>query len=175
MTAKVTELGEPPGVEFTDLTDQDIKLESPFRMQITGSSHSGKSTFMLNMIKYRDLLLQEQFGKIIYCYPSDDGSPHVREMVERLKDEFDNLEIIRGLPEVDLICQAAAQTGDHCLLLMDDLASEIATSDAMQSLFTRHSHHSLISVIFTTQTFSFFTKKHGNDIPSNVTHHVLFR
>jgi hypothetical protein len=157
------------GVEFTNLTEEDIKLESPFRMMITGSSHSGKSTFLLNLIKYRDLVLKEKFGRLIYCYPSDDASSHTKTNIAKMEEEFENLEIVRGLPDLD-ICK----TGDHCLLLLDDLASEIANSKEMQKLFTCHSHHAMISVAFTTQNF--YTKTNlGRDIPSNITHHVLFR
>jgi hypothetical protein len=155
--------------EFTDLTDDDVKLEGPFRMQITGSSHSGKSTFLLHLVKYREEVLKERYGRIIYCYPSDDESQHAKNNVEALQREFEGLEIVRGLPDLDM-----CKTGDHCLLLLDDLATEIFESSAMKKLFTRDSHHELISVAFTTQNF--YTKaKNGREIPICITHHVIYK
>jgi hypothetical protein len=57
---------------------------------------------------------------------------------------------------------------------VDDMAEELMNSDQMQQLFIRTSHHAKISVIFTAQLFYVKTTK-GRAVPTQVTHHVIFK
>lgn len=172
----------------TEVTLSDLLLVPPFRMMVTGPSSAGKSTFVLNFVKYRRQVCAEQFGRILYCRPDSDQTEHSKRYVEAMREEFDNLEVVAGLPDLSM-----CRSGDHCLVsternsacqllkhhlapqvILDDLANDIFGSKDMLDLFTRDSHHGKISVIITSQRF-FTKKKHGKDIQAQMTYHVIFR
>ena len=97
--------------EDTDVYDADLKMVQPFRLMVTGPSTSGKSSFILNLVKFRSQMFSEQFGRILYCRPDTDNTRHVLDYEEKLREEFDNLEVVKGLPDLSMCC-----TGDHCLV-----------------------------------------------------------
>jgi len=73
-------------------------------MMISGPTLAGKSTFLLNMIKYRKEIMVTDYDRIIYCLPP--GNYHQKmEFVEKLRKEFPNLELILGLPKESEISQ----------------------------------------------------------------------
>lgn len=92
-----------------------LKLIMPFRMQIrymhhtctasfqcdlyfffspiSGASGSGKTTFILQMLRYKDSLFLTQFVRVIYCYPFEDRSLHTKNMIASYKKVCSNLEV----------------------------------------------------------------------------------
>ena len=43
------------------------KIKAPFRLNLVGSSASGKSTFLLEMLKHKDFLFDVSFDRYILC------------------------------------------------------------------------------------------------------------
>lgn len=119
------------GCAETQIVSEDLLLVSPFRMMITGPSSecfpfrvltdrrhtlnfqtgSGKSTFILNLIKHRRQMFAEQFGRILYFRPHNDDNDHTRSYIEKLRNEFYDLEVMVGLPE-----EGMCGSKDHSLV-----------------------------------------------------------
>lgn len=56
-------------------------------------------------------MFAEHFGRIIYCRPDADNTEHAKLFEEKLRTEFDNLEVVKDLPDVD-----SCLSGDRCLV-----------------------------------------------------------
>jgi hypothetical protein len=97
------------GVEPTSLTMDDFLIEANFRMQVTGPSMSGKSSFIANLIKFRDQVFKSDFTRIVYCCPSRTYKSIT--YIEQLKEYCPFLEVTYGLPNVGEL-----QAGDQTLV-----------------------------------------------------------
>lgn len=98
----------------SDLTERDVRLEVPLRMQVSAPSHSGKSYFCLALVKHRDTLFQEEFKKIIYCYDVRATlNPDWEEYQQKMLDACNSVQYVTGLPDVEM-CKAGA--GEHSLV-----------------------------------------------------------
>lgn len=95
----------------TQVTLNDLLLVSPFRMMVTGPSGSGKSSWVLNLVKHRHKMCATPFGRIIFARPDVDQTEHSQNYVEALRKEFENLEVVSGIPDINM-----CRSGDHCLV-----------------------------------------------------------
>ena len=57
------------------LIEDDYKLKTPFRMLISGSSGTGKTTFIEKLLKSNRI--DREFSTVFYCYPYTLGDPPV--------------------------------------------------------------------------------------------------
>ena len=59
----------------------------------------GKSEFIANLVKFRDLLFTSKFSRIIYSQPESLAHrPNV--CFEKIKSSFVNAELVNGLPNI---------------------------------------------------------------------------
>ncbi len=146
------------------------KISCPSRMLICGPSMAGKSTFVLNLVKHRDLVYDQTFERIIYCIPDDSIHLH-QNFIKEMETAFPNLEIIEGIPRIqDLHIK---DNKNHKLLILDDLMISIFDTQTMVDLITKDSHHCNCSVIITSQNF-FHPSKYGRTFVRNCSEKVLF-
>ena len=90
------------------------------------------------------------------------------EWQDAYKDDFKGAEFIEGLPK------AQDYSGDNAknkLVIIDDLMRE-ASNGAILDLFTKHSHHKNISIIYITQNLFY---KGQRDISLNAGYLVIFK
>jgi septin family protein len=99
------------GVRATPLMWDDILLEPNFKMQITGPSMSGKSTFISKLLKHRALIFKQRFRRIIYCYPDDERTSMTHNYIHELQGSCGGLEVMQGLPSLEQL-----QTGVETLV-----------------------------------------------------------
>lgn len=119
-------------------------------MQIIGPSNSGKTFFILNLLKNKSRYFNKPINRVIWCYGET-------------KPDVKNVIFIHGLPDMDILCESD-------LLILDDLAFD--SNKDITNLFTRISHHRKIFTIFVTQNM--FAS--GNRTRSLNSHYfVLFR
>lgn len=112
-----------------------VTLQIPFTMTIAGSTFSGKTCFVRELIKNRHVLFDEQVTKVYYHYSV--WQPIFTKM------EKDGVVFVEGLPNMD-------ELQPNSWLVLDDLFSQLAKSPNMETLFCVRSHHNSISVIFIT-------------------------
>ena len=129
----------------------DMTLKTPFNMIISGASGSGKTTKLMKILKYKDIILDTTTKKVIFFYSEwQDSYEALKEL--KLVDKF-----IRGIPPQEELMAILSDTGiqhytskPHQLLIFDDLVSEIQ-DDLMSKLFTVYGHHRNVSIILVTQ------------------------
>ena len=124
-----------------------LRFKHPFTCILEGPSSSGKTTFCITLLQNLDTLCKEREfkGGIIWCYSEKKAVPH-----KPLSALNKNVQYHKGVPENNNFANAG---GEQCLIVLDDLLTEVYSKDVCV-LFTRGSHHRHISVILITQTCS---------------------
>lgn len=136
--------------QFIKTSPKFGKIICPSRLLVCGPSLSGKSTFLKNIVKYREEIYDCKFNRIIYCSPqalnlSQSG------YVQCLREQFSDLELCSELPNIDELNITA--DGGHKLILIDDYMLAFNKSNSSYRLLTEFSHHLLISVVVTSHNF----------------------
>ena len=101
-----------------DLIENEYKIITPFRMLISGSSGTGKTTFIEKFLKSDRINIE--FSTIYYCYPYSLGEPPVNWHVTLNI----NVEYLTKLPDLKFFDTVEPNS----LLILDDLWSETCNS-----------------------------------------------
>jgi len=157
-------------VQEVNITNDDLKLKVPFAMVVSGPSQSGKSHFLLQLVRYRLLVCSQSFERIIYCQ-SNLYSHKNQSFIQELKKEFPKLEFIQGLPKLSELNLTFSNL--PCLILLDDLMEEILNSSLMVQLASNDVHNFNISVIFVLQNY-FAQSRYGKTLIRNCHYKVFF-
>ena len=137
----------------------DPRLVHPFTCIISGPTGSGKTQFVLKLLKNKLELITPPPQKIFWFYGEWQD-------VYR-QPELKQVQFIEGLPKEDLF-----QPSNNNLIIIDDLLAE--TDARVTKLFTKGSHHRNCSVIFITQNL-FDKNKEMRTINLNAHYMVLFK
>lgn len=152
------------------IDENDLKLKCPFSMVVSGSSQSGKSHFMYNLVKYRDCMFSNYFNRIIYCQSNLTSEKNIN-YVKKLKECFPNIETCQGLPkmsELNLLFNDG-----HKLVLLDDLMTDVLTSEHILQLATNDVHNYDLSVVIIMQNY-YSSSKFGRTLVKNCQYRVFF-
>ena len=152
--------------------DQNFaKIVCPSRLVVAGPTMSGKSTFALNLIKYRKEIYSCVFDRIVYALP--ESSIHLHQsFISKLKEACSHIEIFEGVPNVEEI-YLTTDKSTHKLLVLDDLMLKVFSSTKMLELITNYSHHCNISVVIISQSL-FLPAKHRLTLIRNCSEKVIF-
>ena len=135
-------------------------LGHPFRMIIAGSSGSGKTELVKEMISKN--YFGKRFREIHYCYP---------EYLTAIPAEFEeHVQYHAGLLSMSYI----KDIEDESLIIIDDLMLETAASEVIGKLFTVCARKRGISVILLVQNI-YAQGKHFRNIRLNATAIVMFK
>lgn len=161
-----------PQSELTEMTVESnfCSIPTPCRIMIAGPTQSGKSELLLRLVRFRDQVFSGKFDRIIYAHARDTAGS-ISGFVDRLTKEFPNLEIISGLPSLRQHC--LLDETESKLVLLDDLIMELSHSKDILTTFLRHSHHSNISIIFTSQNL-FHPSPNALTLRRNLSEYILF-
>jgi hypothetical protein len=113
-------------------------FETPFTAIISGATQTGKSKWLLRLIKNLKEMTNEPPEHILYCY--SEINP---DTISLKKDGF---EIYNGIPTKEEILERPKNT----LLILDDLINEIDPK-YLETLYIKGSHHWNVSIILVTQ------------------------
>ena len=105
----------------------------PFTAVVAGPTGSGKTSFLINFVKNVRSIVSPPPSSIVWCYGS----------YQRVFETIPHVRFHEGLPDISTITNGS-------LLVIDDLMHE-SNGDKVSKIFTKHSHHSGISVLFLTQ------------------------
>jgi len=153
-----------------NLTDKDLMLKCPFSMVVSGPSQAGKSFFLYQIVKFRELICTQKFVRIIYCQ-SNNFSNKNQSFIKELQNEFPTLELCQGLPKINDL--HLTMNNEPCLLLVDDLMEEVINSLSMVHLVSNDSHNFNISVVFILQNY-FAPSRYGKTLVRNCHYKVFF-
>lgn len=125
-----------------------IKSTPPFRFLcphnsiICGSSQSGKSTFVLELLKHPELF-DKTISQIYWHYGIDSGNLPAHPLIQT----------VEGLPSATTLKHLSGDGKEHRIVVIDDLLTEsIANKELLTQLWTRVSHHCNISFILCAQS-----------------------
>lgn len=148
---------------MSSATIQSFIFNSPCTISISGSTSSGKTSFVLEVIKNKNEIFETPPSKIIYCYGT----------WQPLFEKIEDVDFRKGLMlDIDSIQDSAPF--QHTLIVLDDLMDEVTKNDEIQHLFTRGSHHKNITVMYINQNM-FFQGKCSRTINLNSMYLILFR
>ena len=137
---------------MNNIDPKDLLISLPFRGFISGSSGSGKSSFILKLLQNRSKIISGSFDRILYCSPCnfDFISEKDQQFHSELRKTVPFIEFVSSLPNLsDLL-----ESNFKCtLLILEDMISDIISSQKFSQLYTSYSSHSNISVLTTTQKF----------------------
>jgi len=115
----------------------DFRLQNDRVMCVAGPSQSGKTEFVLQLLKTRHELFREAIKGVLWCYGIQDS-----QLQRTLLQE--GYRTLRGLPkESDL--------EPHSICVLDDLLSESESSKEVTNMCTRAAHHKPCFVIILSQ------------------------
>lgn len=133
---------------------ESYQWKTPFTAVVAGPTSCGKTQFIFRFIKHVNQLMSPPPSDIVYCYGAwQDGFNTLK-----------NVQFHEGLPDKSLLKQ-------NRLLIIDDLMNE-ASDSSVVDLFTKHSHHSNVSVVFVAQNFF---HKNLRNITLNAHYIILFK
>lgn len=125
-------------------------------MMVVGPSQSGKTTFVLAMLKERKVLFDQPPQRILWCCAMRQAAPQNQGFV-----------LIEGLPQLSMI-------RPNDLIVLDDLMMEASKSEEVTALFTRAVHHLPCFLIMLTQNL-FLQSKEARTRHLNTHYMVLFK
>ena len=157
-------------IEKLHLDNDALKFHTPCAISITGSSQSGKSYLMADLIQHRTDLFNTNFQQIFYCQPESlfhGANP----IFDKLKSMCPQIQLIQGLPDIAKLNLHIDRTSK--LLLVDDMMQSILASPQMLDLLTIQIHACNITLCFTMHN-NFPQSKFGKTISRNVQYKFLF-
>jgi hypothetical protein len=116
-----------------------VPLKCPFTCSIYGPTGSGKSHFVFSLLKHSDYVLDTPVYKILYCYSI------FQPLFEEISQQIPNIEFHEGIPGIEFL-KEFTRGKNHCVVVLDDLQSEMSQSKVSEKLFTELSHHMFLSV-----------------------------
>ena len=115
----------------------DLRLYCDRTMCVAGPSHSGKSTFILQLLDNRQSLFQCTTNRVIWCYGI-------------YQHELNTILQQKGyIAHADIIPTSDIQPYD--IIVLDDLLQESKGSKDVTAMFTRAAHHKPCFIIFVMQ------------------------
>ena len=158
-------------VQLLELDENDLKFQVPASICVSGPSQSGKSHWILKLVKNMNKMFPIQFQEILYCVP-ENLSMTPNPIFEQIKQTFSTAQLVSGLPDVTKLNLNFDETPK--LLIIDDLMTEFLASYAMVKLLSIEVHHYNITTIFTLHNL-FAPSKFGRTICRNINYKVLFQ
>ena len=146
----------------------DVRLQTSFNCLISGSSGTGKTTLVKNLLRLRAQLFTEDPEKIFLFYNND--QPIYDEMLrEGLIDQKIDANV--DFPTIDYLTTLVApfKRGRGSMLIFDDIMADI--TEDFTKIICNMSHHEKSSVIFLTQNL-FFKHKVFRTLSLNM--HYMF-
>jgi hypothetical protein len=143
----------------------DATFSTPSKWLICGPSGSGKSLFLLKLLKYQKDLFNCKFEKIVYFYGLTEPDINIATL--------DNIEKVPG----SSISEDFLNDFDPRLknaIILDDLMNEIGNQTLIANLFTKVSRHRNITVFLILQNL-FPKGKYYTDISRNANYIVLMK
>ena len=118
-----------------------FQFKHPSNIIIAGTSQSGKSSFLLRVLKER--LIQPAPTRVLWFYGAEQPL-----FFREVRATCPGAEFVRGF---DVALVSNIDERENNLIVVDDLMDEVRSNKVMATLFTRGSHHMNATVVFLVQ------------------------
>lgn len=115
----------------------DFRLRCNRTLCVVGPSHSGKTTFVLQLIDHRDEIFDCKTNRVIWCY-----GIYQHDLIHQLQSR--GCQVHSGIISVNEI-------QPYDIIVLDDLLHESRNSQDVTAMFTRAAHHKPCMIIFIMQ------------------------
>ena len=161
-------------LQVLNIPNDDLKLQTNFKLMLCGFSGQGKTEWIISLLKNASKMMVDSFQEVIYCIPINCGHlPSVKHTIDKMKEIHENLTVYEGLLiEVESIFKPNKDS-DHCLIIYDDLYTEIINSRPFSHFVIHGSRHHNTSLIVTTQNY-FESSKYALTVRRQFTYLALF-
>ena len=142
---------------------EPFRFHSPSSIMVVGPSGCGKTVFTSKLLTSNRHLFQNPPSSVVYCYGA------WQEKFKALKRQ--GVKFHEGIPELHDLTKWFPGGG---VLILDDLMDEGGNDKRVLDLFTKHSHHQNVTVLFLCQDI-FPNGKHSKTISRNAHYMVAFK
>jgi len=120
---------------------EEFKFKHPFTCIIAGTTGSGKTCWTRKLLENYNYLINIKTNKlnVLWCFGQE------QELYSTPVDNV-NITYTKGIPSIEQV-----KLSRPCIIVIDDLMTELKNDENIKNLFTKGSHHMRISVIFITQ------------------------
>jgi hypothetical protein len=113
-----------------------FRFSDPTTCSVIGPTYSGKTLAVLEIIKYKKELFNNEPKRVIWFYGAYNS------IFDRFKGSIEFIEGLDTLPDLET-------NGEHALVVVDDLMGEI--NKELSLAFTQKAHHENFSIFYLTQ------------------------
>ena len=144
----------------------DFKFSLPMRAIFSGSSQSGKTYMIGEMLKYQNDIFSSQFDFVKYYYPTflDEAPVNYHEFIDT------PISYTAGFPTKSEVLSYPKNT----LMIIDDQSDTAVKSDLVSQIFKVISGKKSLSIILVTQNY-FMQGRHSREIRNSCNYVGLFR
>jgi len=143
-----------------DMMSTEAPFRHPFTMCVSGCTGSGKSQWVLRLLKHAQQLISPPPRALLYCYgelneeilrlQQQEASQNFGDDQDRRPSAGWQLHVHQGVPDSDAVQRIALDSDGRLLLVLDDLMVGLR-AQFLDILFTRGSHNWGCSVVLVTQ------------------------
>ena len=144
-----------------------ILFPSPTTIAISGTTMSGKTTWLNKLLHHASEMFDPPPKKGLYCYGV------WQSLFTQMESQFEWLSFHEGLPTSEDI-ENLTCGGEHNLIIIDDLMHSVVNSQDMEIIFTRGAHHKNLSLIYINQNM-YCQGKHSRTMALNTHFMVLMK
>ena len=147
----------------------DSRLTWPYSLLYCGLTGSGKTSFVLGLLKNHEILSTHTPHKLIWIYGVSQP-----ELFREIRAIWQNreCEFIEGFPD-DLLSRLESTRDRGSLCVFDDVMDEVSSNAEVSKLFTRGRSHLGCSLILMLQNI-FPNGKHSRTISINAQYQTYF-
>ena len=146
-----------------EFSPKHCQFKHPFTAIVAGPTGSGKTVLVRQILsEHETTIANTQDISVLWLYGQ--WQSLYQKSVDNVKIKY-----VEGLPDVTDIKQ-----GNHTIVVIDDLMSELSGNKALTNLFTKGSHHLNLSVIFIVQNM-FHHGKEMRTISLNTNYYLLLK
>jgi hypothetical protein len=146
---------------------QDFHFKTPSLIYVTGASFSGKTEFILKLIRDKKRLFIPNVHRVVFVYAEEQP-----QLFARLKEVCPEIIFVNGLYQLQSQIEFDATLST--LLVLDDIAHESSSSEYVLQLAVRQSHHKAITVIYVQHNL-FQQNKYSRTISLQSKYVILFK
>ena len=143
----------------------DARFIHPFSMCLAGPSQSGKTTFIYSLLASAPRLINAPIDYVVCFLGSNDKT--LKELVEFFGTR---IQFVHGLPKS---FEQYIDPTKNGFFVIDDLMTEGTRDDRVSQLYTKHCHHSNVSVALILQN-AFHKGRERGTILRNCHYLVIF-
>ena len=141
--------------------EADLRLQCQVGCMVVGPSMSGKSHFILELLRRKEEFFNPTPSRIVYAYG----------IWQTAFDNIDGIEFVKG---IEGLAGVDFNSNRANLLVIDDLMEELCNHKELSTLFTREMHHKNITVFFLVQNL-YKQGKSMRDVALNCQILMLFK